>query len=287
MHGFDAFLGKEFREILRTWRIWVLPGIVLFFAVSGPPLAKVTPQLLNALVPAQGTGVVIQLPDPTYVDAYLQWTKNLSQIVLFAVIIMFGIQLPDPTYVDAYLQWTKNLSQIVLFAVIIMFGGVISSETHAGTAALVLTKPLSRMAFVIAKFVSQAALVVVPVVAGALVTWGITYAVFGEAPLAPLAEATGAWLAFALLFVALMELLSAVLDSQAGAGGAGFGVYILLGIASLWRPALDYSPAALMGAPTNLVMGKSVSLGWPIVVTFALTALCVAGAVLVFRRREL
>jgi ABC-2 type transport system permease protein len=255
MRGFTAFLHKELREILRTWRIWVLPGIVLFFAISGPPLAKITPELLGSLMTDQQPGVVIQLPDPTYVDAYLQWTKNLSQMVLFAVIIMFG--------------------------------GVISAEKKSGTAALVLTKPLSRSAFVLAKFVSQAALVAVPIAAGALATWGITYATFGEAPLAPLAEATGAWLVFALMFVALMELLSAALDSQAGAAGIGFGAYILLSVAGLWAPMLDYSPAGLVGAPTTIVMDKTAALGWPIAVTLALTALFVAGAVLVFKRREL
>lgn len=255
MSGLTAFLGKELREILRTWRIWVLPGIVLFFAISGPPLAKITPELLGSLMTDQQPGVVIQLPDPTYVDAYLQWTKNLSQMVLFAVIIMFG--------------------------------GIISAEKKSGTAALVLTKPLSRSAFVLAKFVSQAALVALPVMAGALATWGITYAVFGEAPLLPLAEATGAWLVFALMFVALMELLSAALDSQAGAAGMGFGAYILLSVAGLWGPALDYTPAGLVGAPTNLVMGKTAALGWPLASAVAIAALCVAGAVLVFRRREL
>jgi len=255
MHGFTAFLGKELREILRTWRIWVLPGIVLFFAISDPPLAKITPQLLGSLMTDQQPGVVIQLPDPTYVDAYLQWTKNLSQMVLFAVIIMFG--------------------------------GIVSAETKSGTAALVLTKPLSRSAFVLAKFVSQAALVAVPVIVGALATWGITYAVFGEAPIGPLAEATGAWLVFGLMFVALMELLSAALDSQAGAAGLGFGAYILLSLATLWAPTLDYSPAGLVGAPSNLVLGETASLGWPIVTAVAVMAVCVGAAVLVFRRREL
>jgi ABC-2 type transport system ATP-binding protein len=31
MHGFAVFLGKEFTEILRTWRLYVVPGILLFF----------------------------------------------------------------------------------------------------------------------------------------------------------------------------------------------------------------------------------------------------------------
>ena len=41
--GFDSFVRKEATEIFRTWRIWVLPGIALFFALSGPALAKLDP----------------------------------------------------------------------------------------------------------------------------------------------------------------------------------------------------------------------------------------------------
>lgn len=255
MSGFGAFLRKEVREILRTWRIWVLPGIVLFFALSGPPLAKVTPELVGSLMSEQQPGVIIQLPDPTYVDAYLQWTKNLSQLVLFAVIIMFG--------------------------------GVISSEKRVGTAVLVLTKPLSRTAFVVAKAVSQMVLLAVTVVAGAVVTWGTTLAIFGEAPVGPLAEATGAWLALGVMFVALMLALSAALDSQAGAAGIGFLGFIVVSIAGLWEFPLKYTPAGLAGAPTNIVLGDAGPLGWPIAAALGLTLVFVAAAVWVFGRREL
>lgn len=255
MSGFGAFLHKELREIFRTWRIWVLPGIVLFFALSGPPLAKVTPELVGSLMSEQQPGVVIQLPDPTYVDAYLQWSKNLSQLVLFAVIIMFG--------------------------------GAISAEKRSGTAVLVLTKPLSRAAFVIAKAVSQALLLVGAVSVGALLTWGVTYAVFGEAPIAPLAQATGAWLAFGVLFVALMLALSTALDSQAGAAGIGFLGYILITIAGLWQFALEYTPAGLVNAPTDFILDKAGPMLWPVTSALVLTVLLVGVAVLVFERREL
>lgn len=254
MRGFSAFLGKELREIFRTWRIWVLPGIVLFFAISGPPLAKITPQLLNSLVPPQ-SGMVIKIPEPTYIDGYLQWTKNLSQLVLFAIIIMFG--------------------------------GAISAEKKSGTAALVLTKPLSRAAFVVAKFIANLALVLAAVVAGAILTWGLTLAIFGEAPVTPIAQATGAWLLLAALFVALMVLLSAVLDSQAGAAGLGFVGYIVLSIVTLWKWPLKYSPAALINAPNELLAGKPLQLAWPIAATVLLTVVLVGAAVFVFDRREL
>jgi ABC-2 type transport system permease protein len=45
-----VFARKELHEILRTWRIWVLPGIVLFFAITGPLVARFTPELVGAVV---------------------------------------------------------------------------------------------------------------------------------------------------------------------------------------------------------------------------------------------
>ena len=45
MSGFGAFLAKELTEIRRTWRIWVVPGIVIFMGLTSPVLAKLTPAL--------------------------------------------------------------------------------------------------------------------------------------------------------------------------------------------------------------------------------------------------
>lgn len=254
MRGFGAFLGKELREIVRTWRIWVLPGIVLFFAISGPPLAKITPQLLESLAGSQ-PGVVMQFPTPTYVDAYASWVKNLSQMMVFAVIIIFG--------------------------------GLVTSETKGGTAALVLTKPLSRPAFVLAKFVGALVLLAGSVVAGAVVTWGVTLAVFGEAPIGLLAETTAAWLAFGVLLLAVMTLLSAWVSSQAGAAGLGFGVFLVISLLTLWGPTLHYTPAGLMGAASEVLTGKGPDLLWPLVTGALAVVGCVAAAIGVFAHREL
>jgi len=254
MRGFTAFLSKEFVETIRTWRLFALPGIVLFFAVSGPPLAMLTPELLASVAGSQ-PGVIIAFPEPTYVDAYAQWVKNLSQIVVFAVVIVFG--------------------------------GVVSTEVRAGTAALVLTKPISRTAFVLAKFAASLAFVTAVVVIGALVTWGVTHAVFAEAPLGVLASATGAWLAFGAMLVAIMTLLSVTVRSQAGAAGLGLGVYLVLALATMWGPALRYTPAGLVNAPAEVLMGADIALGWPIATAAAVSVASVTAAVMAFRRAEL
>lgn len=256
MRGFGAFLKKEFVEIARTWRIWALPGMILFMALTGPAIAKFTPELLDSMSGTPGMGGVV-------------------------------LQLPDPIWRDSYLQWTKNLTQMITWALIIILGGMISSERKSGTAILVLTKPLSRTAFVLAKFVSQVTLLVVATVLGAVGTWAVTLAIFGEAPAGMLAKITGVWLVFAIFIIGVMTLASAVVDSQMGSVFLGFGVLVFLSLASLWGPALEYTPAGLVGAPNSLLIGQEIATLWPLVSAAIITLLCVAAAVGAFGRKEL
>ena len=253
MRGFSRFFGKELQEIARTWRLFVLPGIMLFFAVSGPILAKMTPELLASLTTSQ-PGVVIKLPEPTYVDAYVQWAKNLSQLVVFALLIVSG--------------------------------GIVAAERTTGTAVLVLTKPVSRAGFVVAKFLAQSGLVVVATLVGTTVTWGVTFAVFGKAPPAKLFEAAGTWLAFAILLLSITLLLSCALSTIAAAGTAIL-VYFAILLASAWGPAVRWSPAGLVGAPMNVVMAQPGEVGWPLATCVALTGVFVLAAIAVFNRQEL
>jgi len=253
MSGFAVFAQKEAREFLRTWRIWVLPSILLFFALTGPVLAKFTPEIVSALGADQ----------------------------------LNGLKLPTPTYLDAYAQWIKNLSQTALFALIIIYGAIISSERKSGTAVLVLTKPVSRTAFIMAKAVVHSAYLAVLVVAGTLVTWGLTAAIFGQAPGSALWSSSLVWLVFGVLFIALMTLLSVLIGSSAGAAGVGIGAYALVSIAAIWKPLGTYSPAALTKVTSSLLAGKDVAVLWPVLTSLLLAAALFALAALTFRRSEL
>jgi ABC-2 type transport system permease protein len=255
VRGLMSFIRKEATEIVRTWRIWVLPGMIVFFAISGPILAKYMPELLKSLGGATG-GIQIIIPRPSWADSYTG-------------------------------QWIKNLSQVLLFTLIIIYGGLVSSERKSGTAILVLTKPVSRTAFVIAKFLTHACFVVLTVCGGALLTWGVTALVFPDAPLAPLAAGTGAWLAYGVMIIGLMTLLSVAISSQAGAAGLGFAIYALSAVLGIWKAAALYSPIGLMGLPTELAAGKHPAVLWPVSSALVLTVVFVAAAALLFRRQEL
>src|SRR3982751_444702 len=145
MTGFGAFLRKEVTEIRRTWRLWVIPGMLVFLGATSPVIAALTPALIKSVAASQ-PGVVMRMPTPRALDAYAQFIKNLDQFVLIAVVSAGA--------------------------------GVVSGERASGTAILALTKPLSRGAFVVAKILSQLGLLVLATALGTAACQGMTAVMF-------------------------------------------------------------------------------------------------------------
>lgn len=253
MSGFASLLKKEFLEIRRTWRLPTVGGVLLFFAIMSPIAALATPALVASVVGSQ-PGLVIEVPDPTYVDSYAQWVKNLSQIGLLLVVFSSA--------------------------------GLLAGERASGTAVLVASKPVSRFAIAASKFVAQAVLVAVSTLVGAALVLGGTAIGFPEAPPGLLVSATLAWLGGALVAVAVTLALSAFLSTIAS-GVVSLAVFGLAGIAGLWEPAVRYTPIGLLVAPGTLLAGEPAELLWPSVTAGMLVGGLVWLAGVVFSKREL
>lgn len=213
MSGFAAFLRKELTELRHTWRIWVLPGFLLFSAVSSPLLLYVLPTLVDRL---GGAGDVL--------------TIDVSQA----------------TATDVYKDYLGNLGELVLFVIIIAYGGLVSGELRAGTAVL-----------------------------------------FDAGPAAGLLLATGLWVTYAVMFLAVMLLLSVVVPAPVGAAGAGLGVYAALTVLGLFDTPTRYSPAGLPAAMQDVVAGVDATVLAPLLSAAATTAVMIVVAVSLFRRREI
>ena len=254
MRGFGAFLGKEMRETVHTWRIWVLPGFIVFAALSSPLITFLMPTLVDRL-------------------------GGMSQ--------GFAITVPEPSALAAYTEYLGNLGELVLIALVIAYGGIVSAEVRSGTAALALAKPLSRAAFVLAKWLSQ---VIVIAVALALATGAciaLTSLLLGLGPAPEAVMATALWCVYAVLVLSAMVLLSAVLPAPAAAAGAGIGVYAALTILAQFDATSRLTPAGLMPAAQAVLDGGPVSWQMPLLTGVALSAACLAAAVWRFSRREI
>jgi len=252
--GFRAFMAKEITEIVRTWRLWVIPGMLVFFGLTSPIIAAITPTLVKSMASSQ-RGIAITVPPPTAFDAYAQFIKNLDPLVLIAIVISAA--------------------------------GVVSGERASGTAILALTKPLSRAGFVWAKILTQVILLLAATALGTAVCLGMTAVVFGVRSPNGFLIATGFWLLYAVLLVVVMTLFSAAFRSRGAAAGAGLAFYFFVLLLSNWGPAAHYGFFGLPLTMRNALMGKPLSAGWPSLTAALAIAVVSLLSVKVFERQEL
>jgi ABC-2 type transport system permease protein len=253
MTPLGAFLRKESREVFRTWRIWVLPGLMLFAGVTSPIVALITPALLESLAGSQ-PGVVIKLPPPTAIDSYQQFMKNLDQLLILALIITGA--------------------------------GAVAAERRSGTAVLVLTKPLSRRGFIVAKIAVQQVFLIGITIVGVIICTGLTMALFGTAPEPRFFLAALLWLVLALMLLSAMTWFSAMLPTQ-GAAGVGLAVFFLSLLAGIWPPVTRYTYVGLMSVGQKILAGAHPELLGPVLTGIVATIGFGALAVRSFERAEL
>lgn len=135
MRTFMTLLAKELRESWKTSRLLIVGLLFLVFGLMSPLLAKYTPDLLKALGTQSG-GVQISIPPPTVQDTVAQFLKNVGGNGILVALIL-GV-------------------------------GLVVREKERGTAAFVLTKPVTCGTFLAAKFARLAIELTVGVVLAAI-----------------------------------------------------------------------------------------------------------------------
>ena len=250
---FLAVLRKELVEQWRTRR-WVTAAVVfLFFGFLSPLGAKLLPDLLEGL--GDTGGVMIEIPPPTAQDALLQYVKNMSQ---------FG----------------------VLLAVLLAMGTV-AREKERGTAAMVLSKPVSRADFLLGKFVALTLVFGLCLALAGLACYYYTVVLFegtGEARFVEMNLLLGLFIEF---YLAVTLLGSTVARSQVVAGGLGLGAVFVVAILGVLPRFGDYMPTALLDWAGALMAGTGEPAWGAVVVSLGVIIVCLGAALVVFERQEL
>jgi ABC-2 type transport system ATP-binding protein len=252
LEGLGVLLRKELLEQWRTLRLPLTVAVFALVGLSSPLLAYFTPELLKAV----GGGIQISLPPPTPADAVGQLLKNLGQ---------FG----------------------ALTAIVLAMGAV-ASEKERGTAALLLTHPASRAAFLGAKLVAIAVTLGAGTIVAAAGAWFYTLVLFEGLPIGGFAASTVVqWLQ--LVAIAAIAFLGSTLTRSAvAAAGVAIAALLVVGIVSIIPSIAPYLPTGLGPIAAGLALGQPVDpLAGPIVAVVGLTLVLALLAWVSFRRQEL
>lgn len=252
-----AFLKKEFKAIFKTYRFWVIPLVLVFFAVMSPPTAKLTPQLLKAAIPPG-----------------------------------MSFKMPEPVLTDAFVQWFKNLSQIGVLAIILLTMGIVAEEKSSGTILLVVTKPVSRANVILSKFFAQSIWLAVSFITAAALCYFYAGAIFKFDMLAEFTQGSLMYLLYFVLVVAITVFFSAVMKNQIAAGGLTLILTVGMSLFAALSKTFDkYGPTGLTTVGLNVALGQNgTALSqayWPAATAILLIAAFLAGAIVIFNREEL
>jgi len=243
---------KEWRYLLRSYRLLIVAIVLLFFGLTSPILAKFTPELMT-LIPTGG--ITIQMPPPSVMDAIGQYVKNMGQ---------FGLLLG-----------------------LLLTMGVVAQEKDRGTAAMMLVKPLPRGTFLLAKFLSLAAMFAVCLAIAGIAAYYYTYLLFEALSILDWLVLNLMLFTYTMVIVAITLLCSTLTSSQGAAVGIAISALVIGWFAGGILRLGKYMPGELITWGVRLLQGDTSPSWIALGVSLALIILPFLAAWQIFRRQEL
>lgn len=254
MNGLLAFTKKEFMEQLRSYRAYILLAVLFLFGMSSPLFAKLTPEVLSHM---SMQGVTITIPKPTVLDAWAQFFKNISQMGVVVLLLIFA--------------------------------GTLSQEFSKGTLTLPLSKGLSRGAVIGAKFFTAAVTWTAGYALAALTSCGYTQYLFGRYAEPRLFFSLFCLWLFGIFLLAVLLLASTAVPGSYGGLLLTAAVLGILLVAGAFPRLQKWDPVTL-ASQNSAVLASAKAAGdltaavW---VTLIASACCLVAALLVFRRKNI
>lgn len=253
--SFTAFLKKEITEAYKTPKAIILGALFLFFGILSPLTAKYMNEILALAGQQQG----------------------------------FNIELPPSTFLQSYEQFFKNNYFMMIIVTILIFAGSVAEEKSRGTVVLVLTKCLSRPAFIMGKLIAAILIFTASYAAAAAICMFYTSLMFPEYMNIGILTAMLLFWLYGCLMISLTILVSILSKSMTSAAVSGFVCFALISALAAMPYIGEYTPGILQGLSGELSNGTKTpgEALIPALVTIAAGTAAIVVGLSIFRKQEL
>lgn len=254
MRAYFAFTRKEFTEILRTGKFAVLLTIFLLLGIMNPLSAKLAPMLLESMV---HEGITITIPEPTAMES---WT-----------------------------QFFKNVGQLGFVVLVILFAGIMANEFNSGTLINMLTKGMKRHTVILSKLTAAAVSWMLAYLLCLTVTYGYTVYFWERIPLHHAAFAfAGPWL-FGVLLITLLILGGVLMKSFSGSLLLCGGAAVVMFLFNIMPSAQRFNPVTLISNNMGLLAGTVTGADFipALMVSVTLILVSAATSIGIFNKKQL
>lgn len=255
MTAFIAFCKKEFLESVRSYKLLILLASFAFFGFLNPLLAKLLPELLSGL--DMGNGMIFTVPEPSAMDSWGQFFKNISQMGVIVLAIVFS--------------------------------GIMAAEFSKGTLINVLTKGMKRRTVIFSKLAVAALLWTTSYLITLLITYAYNLYFWGAETLPHALLAFLCPWAYGLLLISLMIIGGVCFKSIYGSLLTVFGAILLMSLINISPKLHKYNPITLSGDTLNLISGYKIPADYipALSISIALTAVLIVASIVLFNRKQI
>lgn len=254
MRAYLSFTKKEFLGNLRTYKLMIMFLVFLLFGMLGPITAKLTPKLLETLI-----------------------TEGIT------------ITLPEPSAFDSWAQFFKNVSQMGLFVVVILFSGMMANEYSHSTLINVLTKGLRRSTVILSKFTAATIIWTGSYLVCFLMSYFYTEYFWPDDKIINLFSSVFYLWVFGILLLAVLSLGGVLFKNSYGCLLFTGGVIVILYLLNIIPAIQKYNPVALISSNMALLKGQAIPMDlFPSLVVSAVAILIlITSAIGLFNKKQL
>jgi len=195
--------------------------------------------------------------------------------------------MPEPTAVQSLTEYTGTIGQIGVLIAVLMAMGSIANELRHGTAILTLSKPVSRAAFVSAKFLAVSLTFLISLVVASLVCYIYTDLLISSSDIMGFVGQNILLMVFFMFCLSITLLFSSFFSSSLAAGGLAIAVIISQAGLSAIPKIGEFFPGKLLSWGNQLAAGGSESNWWALGITLALSICSIYLAQRVLSKKDL
>ncbi|MGG0644978.1 ABC transporter permease subunit [Sporosarcina gallistercoris] len=249
-----GFLKKEWTESLKSYKLLLTLLIFSVLGIMNPFTAKITPMLMKNFMPE---GAVLNLPDPTALDSWLQFYKNFPQMGLFIFILLFSTMM--------------------------------SKELEKGTLVILLTKGLRRSTVITTKFVMGILYWTLAFLLTFIITYSYTAFYWDQSILQHLFLAAGCVYVFGILLFTITLWGNTYFASSYGGLLVTVMTVIALFVIAIFPDSATWNPLQLLSAPPEMIIGEMAprEMLTPFLVTTGIIIFFLIGTILHFNKKRL
>lgn len=254
MRAYIAFTKKEFYESVKTYRLFIMLSVFLLLGIMNPVTAKVTPQLLESFFP-----------------------EGIS------------IRLAEPTALDSWAQFYKNVPQLGLIVLVIIFSGLMSGELSRGTLINMLTKGLPRKVVILSKFTMAELIWTASYTLCFAVTYGYTAYFWSMEGIRNIGfSAFCLWL-FGTMLISITIFGGVLFRSNYGGLLFTGGITVVLMLVNISPKLQKYNPVTLSSDNLNLLnVNMTVAdFKWAIIICCTVVIGFIISSIILFNRKQI